>query len=354
MKQNDLERIRSALSSELRYADRHVLVVEGDSLGSLRKMPDSSVSLILTDPPYHSTKKKNILGDTSFVHDADFISWMTDYASEWKRILRPNGSLFCFCSAEMSARLEIAFSRDFNILSHIVWTKPNDPGFDGWKGKMRKETLRQWYPHSERILFGEPAVEGNLHRSPFADFLRNVRKRSGLSGHELTEIIGEYGKVNHGGAVSNWETGRNIPSKEQYARICDAFLTTGNVPSMPVYEDAVRVFRVSGSVEFTDVWNFCSVRPYRGKHPAEKPIDMLKHAISATTFEGDVVLDCFAGSGNTALAALALGRRAVAMEIDPQWVNKIANTLQCLPIPDPDAAPSVAGVYLEVRETVCL
>jgi len=58
----------------------------------------------------------------------------------------------------MAARLELMFSENFNILSHIVWTKSNDPGFDGWKGKMKKEALRQWYAHSERIIFAESVI----------------------------------------------------------------------------------------------------------------------------------------------------------------------------------------------------
>ncbi len=76
--------------------------------------------------------------------------------------------------------------------------------------------------------------------------------------------------------------------------------------------------------EFTDVWNFPSVRPYKGKHPAEKPLDMLEHAIGATTLPGDIVLDCFAGSGNTAVASLRLGRRAIAIEIEQKWAQGIA------------------------------
>ena len=55
---------------------------------------------------------------------------------------------------------------------------------------------------------------------------------------------------------------------------------------------------------------------------------MLEHAIKATTFPGDIVLDCFAGSGSTALAALNLGRRSISIEIDPLWVRKIAERLQ--------------------------
>jgi adenine-specific DNA-methyltransferase len=249
------------------------------------------------------------------------------YISEWKRVLKPNGTIFCFCASEMSARIELAFAEHFNVLAQVVWTKPNDPGFDGWKQKMKKEALRQWYAHSERIIFAEPAIEGNLYRSYFGNLLREMRVQAGLSQHQLTGMTGAYGKVNHGGAVSNWEAGRNIPSREQYTKICEALLSTGKVESMPLYEDAIRPFSVDSSKEFTDIWTFPSVRPYKGKHPAEKPGLLLEHAIEATTFPGDIVLDCFAGSGSTAQAARRLGRRAVAVELESRWVDWIAAQL---------------------------
>jgi site-specific DNA-methyltransferase (adenine-specific) len=228
----------------------------------------------------------------------------------------------------MSGRLEVMLAQQFNILSRLVWTKPNDPGFDGWKGKMSKEALRQWYPHSERIIVAEPAVEGNLHRSPFGLFLREKRTKAGLSQHELTGLIGAYGRVNHGGAVSNWEAGRNTPSQQQYERIREAIVSTGKVQAMPPYEDVVRPFNVDASIQFTDVWDFPSVRPYKGKHPAEKPISMLKHAIAASSYPGDIVLDCFAGSGGTGIAALDLGRRSVLFEMDRKWLRMITLRLR--------------------------
>lgn len=326
----EFKKLRAAVEPHLRFASQQALLAEGDSLQLLAKLPDHSVSLILTDPPYHSTKKENIYGDTAFAEDEHYIEWMGQFAKQWRRVLRPNGTLFCFCATQMAARLEVLLSSEFNVLSQVVWTKPNDPGFDGWKGKMKKEALRQWYPHSERIIFAEPAVEGNLHRSPFAQFLRDMRKRAGLSGHQLTELTGAYGKVNHGGAISNWETGRNIPSREQYAKACEAILGTGRVSHMPPYEDVVRPFQVDGSKEFTDIWTFPSVRPYKGKHPAEKPASLLEHAIEATTFPGDIVLDCFAGSGSTALAALKLGRLTLAVEIEEHWVEEIGARLRAI------------------------
>jgi site-specific DNA-methyltransferase (adenine-specific) len=327
-REQDLKRLKAAIEPDLVLSIANALVARGDSLLLLRKLPPHSVSLILTDPPYHATKKRNIYGDTAFAEDQHYLEWMAQFAAEWRRVLRPNGSFFCFCDSSMSGRLDVLFSKNFNVLSHIVWTKPNDPGFDGWKGKMKKEALRQWYPHSERILFAEPAAEGNLFRSPFALFLRNARQHAGLSMHQLTAKIGAHGKVNHGGAVSNWEDGRNTPSRDQYEKMRKALMATGKVDPMPPYEDVIRPFVMDASKEFTDVWTFPSVRPYKGKHPAEKPVAMLQHAIEATTFPGDIVLDCFGGGGSTALAALKLKRRTVVMEIEPTWAAEIASRVE--------------------------
>lgn len=331
-RKEDFAAIGTALRDRSRFVADDVVVVEGDSLEILKRIPDRSINLILTDPPYHSTKKQNIYGDTAFAADQHYLDWMEQYVGEWRRVLKPNGSLLCFCATAMAARLEVLMSGPFNILSHIVWTKPNDPGFDGWKGKMKKEALRQWYPHSERILFAEPAVDGNLFRCPLGEMLRKYRIQAGLSAHELTAIIGAHGKVNHGGAVSNWEAGRNTPSWDQYEKMRAAILATGKVGSMPLYEDAVRVFNMDASKQFTDVWDFPSVRPYKGKHPAEKPLALLEHAINAASRQEDIVLDCFGGSGSTAIAALNLGRRTVSIEIEHAWASTIVSRVQALRI----------------------
>jgi site-specific DNA-methyltransferase (adenine-specific) len=320
--------IGSILSDSLKISTHNIHLAHGDSLELLKSIPDHCISLILTDPPYHTTKKDNIFGDTSFKEDSHYVEWLSKYSDEWYRILKPNGTLFCFCSSAIAARLEVEFSKKFNILNQIVWTKPNDPGFDGWKQKMKKEALRQWYPHSERIIFAEPSYEGNLFNSYFGRVIYKNRKKSGLSMHQLTAKTGAHGAVNHGGAVSNWEAGRNTPSKDQYEKLRDAILETGKVTDMPIYEDVIRPFKTNGSDRYTDIWDFPSVRPYKNKHPAEKPIELLEHAIKATTIPGDIVLDCFSGSGNTALAASNVGRLTILMEIDSKWVSISKNKLQ--------------------------
>ncbi|TFC63775.1 site-specific DNA-methyltransferase [Cryobacterium sp. TMT2-15-1] len=318
-----------SLAEHVTGSTPHSTVALGDSLELLKRLPDASVSLILTDPPYHSTKKGNIYGDKAFQEDEHFLDWMEQFAVEWKRILRPSGTLYVFCSAEMSARLEVMMSKYVRPINHVTWTKPNLPGYDGWKGKMNKEQLRTWYPHSERILVFEHGSYGDINanrKSLMGEYLTQCRKAARISGKELTEITGAYGKVNHGGAVANWEAGRNIPSRAQYALIVAALESRG-VEAMLPYEDIIRPMNVHGGVEFTDVWNFMSVRPYKGKHPAEKPIDMLRHIITASSYPGDVVLDCFAGSGSTGVAALELERLAVCMDIEEDWAERITRDL---------------------------
>ncbi|MFP5270226.1 DNA-methyltransferase [Coleofasciculus sp.] len=320
-----------------------VTLYHGDCLDTLRLLPDDSVNLILTDPPYHSTKKANITGDKDFKHDQDYLTWLDTIAEQWQRVLAPNGSLYCCASLKMAARIEVMLAERFNVLASITWTKPNAPGYDGWKQKTNKESLRSWYLHSERIIFAESASpeeakqttrrcssrsDATTSLSAFGSLLRKTRLAAGLSTIQLTEAIGEYGSVNHGGAVSNWETGRNIPSPEQYQKLKSVFAKlSSQVPELPDYEKIIRPFCVTANIPYTDVWDFPTVKPYPGKHPAEKPLDLITHIIKASSYPGDVVLDCFAGSGVVGQAAKMLGRKAILVEIEERWCHKIA--LRC-------------------------
>ena len=321
------ENITNKIPSEhIVFNNDKTILLKGDSLSIIKKFPSNSVSLILTDPPYHTTKKENIFGDTAFSTDNDYLKWLAEYIIEWKRILKPSGAIYCFCSPKISSRIEMLFMKEFNILSQIVWTKPNEAGFDGWKQKMKKEALRQWYPQSERIIFAEPSYKGNLKSTYFGNFLKDKRLSINMTAHKLAELTGFYGKVNHGGAISNWEAGRNIPNEEQYDKLCQ-ILTKHGVSFMPHYSDVIRPFNINKNVEYTDIWNFKTVRAYPGKHPAEKPLDLLEHAILASTLPNDIVLDCFSGSGNTSIAALNTNRKSISIEIEDKWIESTREKL---------------------------
>jgi site-specific DNA-methyltransferase (adenine-specific) len=73
-------------------------------------------------------------------------------------------------------------------------------------------------------------------------------------------------------------------------------------------------------LEFTkSVWNFPAVSARKVGHPAPFPEELPRRLIQLYTFAGDVVLDPFAGSGTTCVAARRLGRRYVGYEINPQY-----------------------------------
>ena len=340
-RKRNYERIRKCVSDSILKEDSSVLQCHGESKRLLEQIPDRSINLIVTDPPYHSTKKENITGDTSFKSDDAYLKWINSFLIEWRRVISVNGTLYLFCASDMMSDICSLLRNHWNILSVITWTKPNAPGFDGWKQKMKKENLRSWYNYSERIIVAEPAFAGNLHKSFFGQWLRKVRESQKMSGHRLTELTDAYGKVNHGGAVSNWEAGRNIPSREQFAKLLKA-LRKGINKHDCYYEDFIRPFNITAKDQFTDVWDFETIKPYKGKHPAEKPFDLLKHIINTSSYEGDIVLDCFSGSGNTGYVAKSLKRRCILNDIEKHWCEfsslKLFNAKKALrqPLSDND------------------
>ena len=69
-----------------------------------------------------------------------------------------------------------------------------------------------------------------------------------------------------------------------------------------------------------------------GKHPTQKPLDLLRRIIRASTNEGDLILDPFMGSGTTGVAAVELGRRFVGIELEPEYVDLAKRRLENLKI----------------------
>lgn len=80
------------------------------------------------------------------------------------------------------------------------------------------------------------------------------------------------------------------------------------------YKSLRRYFSVSAAA-YTDVWTHKPVQYYPGKHPCEKPADMLRQIISASSRPG-MWLRIFMGSGATIKAAMGLGRRTIGVELE--------------------------------------
>ncbi len=328
-------------------------VHHGDCLEVMPTLEAGSVDLIVTDPPFF--RVKNCAWDRQW-NDADaFLAWLGRVADEWARLLAPNGSLYCFASVAMSARVETVLAERFRVLNSIRWAKPAH----STKAEMfRKGDLRCYFPASEAIIFceqkhsdsmakGEAGYEAQCEHlrgfvfEPLRAYLDGERRRAGVDKIACNVACGF--SATPGGMAARHYFSRSqwwLPTEEHYAALQVLFNQGGGgclqrehadlraeygylhreyEDLRREYEDLRRPFTVTADVPYTDVWTFKTVGAYKGKHPCEKPQDMLRHMIAASSRPGALVLDCFAGSGATGRAAVALGRRFVGVEMDRHW-----------------------------------
>ena len=322
----------------LYYQDEHVTLYHGDSLEILPTL-DIEATALLTDPPYFKVKDEP--WDNQWKKPEQFLAWLGDFLDLAKPLVAANGSVWVFASPQMTARVELLVGERFNVLNSIRWVKSQ-----GWHKKSKVESLRSFLTPWEGVVFAEQYADQYddmakaLRREVFAPigrYLQTERERAGVAVGELASL---FPSASGGttGAVSNWESGLNLPSKAQYEsmreylnRRSGAYLRREYEDLMREYEDLRRPFAVESREVSTDIWNFGTVPPYPGKHPCEKPQDMLRHMVRCSTREGDTVLDTFAGSGSTLIAAKSLGRKAVGIEMSEQYCEQIVKTLTTQP-----------------------
>ncbi|MEN9360630.1 MAG: hypothetical protein RL095_2165 [Verrucomicrobiota bacterium] len=314
----------------------------GDCLPFMRSMPDACVDLLLTDPPYFRVKAEAWDRQWS---DADaFIAWIGELCQEWRRILKPTGTLFVFASPQMRARVELEVARHFQVLPTITWAKPQ-----GRHMGCCKEDLRSFFPQTEAIVFAEPFGSKNRHQRKIGESCEPVRlylveewTRAGLTARDANAATGTS-MAGHWFGRSQWA----LPSAENYARL-QAFAAKNGRQALqrdhaslraeveqlrPVLarshgdlsaeaERSRRPFALSkASPHHTDVWTFPPVQPYPGKHPCEKPAAMMEFMISTASRPGDLVFDPFMGSGAVGVAAAKLGRQFIGCDLDRHWCD---------------------------------
>ncbi len=81
---------------------------------------------------------------------------------------------------------------------------------------------------------------------------------------------------------------------------------------------------INGGMQMKDVWVMTSPKKSEkehGKHPTQKPTELLKRLVLAATNEGDLVLDAFNGSGTTGVACLEIGRSYIGIEQEKEYIK---------------------------------
>lgn len=112
---------------------RKWLLINDDCLSILKDIPDNSIDLILTDPPYNIAKYStgNIKFDWRSDINNDLAEWdleelrPKDLVKEFKRILKPTGNIFIFCSYNIIGEYHKYFDPEFDTFQFMVWHKTN-------------------------------------------------------------------------------------------------------------------------------------------------------------------------------------------------------------------------------------
>ena len=296
------------------------------------QLPDKSVQLIIADPPYYKVK-----GDFDFVWKTfdDYLQDVEKWAIECKRILADNGTIYWYGDAKNIAYSQIIFDKHFNLLNSLVWENTNDH-----KQQIRFNTdLRTFAPLTERcLMYGSKAMnttglkevemEYVAPRNPFALELKKARLKKGVSINQVAEYGKFYGNVNHGGAVTNWERGYNIPSIEQWKILCENLpierteyehLRTEYEHLRTEYEHLRRYF--NNERYYGDVIRIPNYETGNHEHDTPKPEKLTREIILISSRPNDLILVPFAGSGTECAMAIKENRNFIGFEINEKHVN---------------------------------
>ena len=241
-------------------------------LGDARRMtkvPDASVALVVTSPPYFAGKEyETALGEGHVPADyIEYLEMLRDVFHECVRTLEPGGRIAVNVAnlgrkpyRNLAADVTAILQDDLRLLlrGEVVWQK-------------------------QRGASGSCAW--GSYQSPANPVLRDTTERI------IIASKGRFDRVGRGSAGPG-EPGRaTIPGDE----FMEATLDVWEIPA----ESATRV-----------------------GHPAPFPVALVERCIQLFTYDGDAVLDPFMGSGTTAVAAVNTGRHYIGYDTDPGYVDQ--------------------------------
>ncbi len=265
-----------------------------DSLKLMEKIPDASVDLVMTSPPYALHFKK----EYGNADQKDYVEWFLPFAREFKRILKPEGSFVLNVGGawEKGApvrslyhfRLLLALCDDigFNLCQEFFWHNPAKmPAPAEWVNVRRvrvKDSVEYIFWLSASKF---PKADNGKVLQEYSNDMKRLIKR-GLKG--TTRPSGH--KINASFAD---DKGGSIPAN---------IIQCGNNESNSRY---IKETKASG----------------RKIHPARYPAELPRFFIEFLTDKGDLVLDPFAGSNTTGAVAEHLGRQWIAVEMNPEYAT---------------------------------
>lgn len=296
-------------------------IINADCMDILKQLPDKCIDLVLTDPPYFGIVKNN--WDNQWKDIFEFQKWVGEVGKELCRVLKDNGSFYWFGDDKTIAYCQVALDKYFNLLNNIVWHKIN--------GMCQKGTglYRSYAPITERILFYDKGEDKTgltmLFNSPdlflsIKNYMRQeknkIKKHNNFkTEQEFKEYIDKI--TNTRSIVSRHyfaDSQYVFPTKELYSKLqTTGFFTREYEELRREYEELRRVWNNIETA--TDVLRFPIISG-NTIHPTQKPLNLISYLIQRSSNENDLILDCFSGSGTTAVACHNLKRRFICIEKD--------------------------------------
>lgn len=280
--------------------------MQGDCNEKLKLVTNKSIQTICIDPPYN-------IGKDTWDNIDNYNEWLTTIVVTLESKLRDNGSLFIFHN-DMEAISELMVSikkkTKLKFIQMITWNKR----YEGSKkkgfldGYVVKKGAHKWELMAEYILF---YTFDNTYK------YKEARLKNKVCAKDIQkEVLSKTGGLT--GWYTNIETGLNHPTRERMKPI------TKHIGLK--YEDVVPKF--INQKKHHSVWNYDSAKKNKNcSHLTPKPVDLLENIIKHTTDEGDIVLDCFAGTGSMGQACLNTKRRCILIEKDADYYSFIKSEL---------------------------
>jgi len=234
-------------------------LINDDCLKAMQDIPDQSIDLVLTDPPYGTTACK-----------WDSVIPFEPMWKELKRIIKDNSAIIFTASQPFTSALVMSNTEMFKY--EWIWQKAVGSNFATLKYQPMKE-------HENIIVFSK-----KTHKY-FP--IKEKRKGSGSARMNYGHSGSITGEANGTQKFEGWEVGK--------------------------YD---KELRNPSSVQY-----FNNRESTRGFHPTQKPIALLEYLIKTYTNENDTVLDFTMGSGSTGVAAKNTNRQFIGIELDKNYFD---------------------------------
>jgi len=281
----------------------------GDNLFHLTNIPDNSVDMCVTSPPYYNLRDYKNSGQIGAENTVkDFVENLCKVFDEIHRILKPTGS--CWINIgdtydkkrllQVPSRFEIAMcDRGWHLRNEIIWSKPNPQPISS------KD--RFWGNHEKFFWFVKDVKKYYFNRDAILVPQAEISIRRMFSKNNMSKRKDFNATSKEGFAISS-----NSQDKH-YARMREEM----GIDKEFNYEELIKSGKCPTRPEF-DTWNVPSVT-YKGAHFAVYPPELIEKPILSCCPEQGIVIDPFMGSGTTGEVAKLNNRKYIGLELNPEY-----------------------------------